>query len=684
MAGENMRLLWISLLSWAAITFLIVTYIMLTMNRNDRIGWLNKKLLKSRKAPEKELIEHKRTEEGKDKLVDDMEEQARRFNCLYGISKLAEQPNIPLEEVLPEAAKLISAAWQYPGITCARITFEGKKYQTDNFRSTEWGRSEDIDLNGEKAGTVEVYYTKQKPDCDKGPFLQKERGLLETLAKQLGKIIERNRLDEHIRKFSYAIEQSPVSIIIIDTDGKIEYVNPKYTQVTGYSFTDVHGQNLCALKLGMSSSEEYAEIWKTITSGNEWHGEFKSEKKNGELFWEYTSISPIKNEHGEITRYLSVKEDITRRKEIENQLKQIQTAVNDATDAILITNQKGEVVYINPAFGNLFKYSSEGADTIEFSSIFIDPKIAVGIYRGSLNGDTWTGEARMVSSSGRTFPAFLRSTPITDDRQNNLGVLFIINDITELKDAERRQGKLLKEVESVNDELRNFAYIVSHDLKAPLRGISTLASWLSEDCAEALGDQGKDKMALLQSRVGRMHDLIEGILQYSRVGRIKEDMVEINLNEVVSDVIDTIAPPDNISITIENELPLIIAEKTRAIQLFQNLLSNAIKYMDKPQGQVGISCVEDGEYWRFGVADNGPGIEEKHFERIFQIFQTVSDQHSFESTGVGLSVVKKIVDLYGGTVWVESEVGNGSVFYFTLPKLERRIENAQLETNTAC
>lgn len=383
---------------------------------------------------------------------------------------------------------------------------------------------------------------------------------------------------------------------------------------------------------------------------------------------------------------MSRNDRIGQLKEIENQLKQIQAAVNDATDAILITSQKGEVIYINSAFRNLFKYSSEGVDTIEFSSIFIDPKIAVGIYRGSLNGDIWTGESRMVSSSGRTFPAFLRSTPITDDRQNNLGVLFIINDITELKDAERRQGKLLKEVESVNDELRNFAYIVSHDLKAPLRGISSLASWLSEDCAEALGDQGKDKLALLQSRVGRMHDLIEGILQYSRVSWTKEDidMVEINLNEVVSDVIDTIAPPDNISITIENELPLIIAEKTRTIQLFQNLLSNAIKYMDKPQGQVRISCVEDAEYWKFGVADNGPGIEEKHFERIFQIFQTVSDQHSFESTGVGLSVVKKIVDLYGGTVWVESEVGNGSVFYFTLPKLERRIENAQLETNTAC
>ena len=240
-------------------------------------------------------------------------------------------------------------------------------------------------------------------------------------------------------------------------------------------------------------------------------------------------------------------------------------------------------------------------------------------------------------------------------------------DITEIKEAEKRQAKLLEQVESVNDELKSFAYIISHDLKAPLRGISSLANWLSDDYRDALGNDGKQQMDLLKSRVGRMQDLIDGVLQYSRVGRVKEDIVDIELNQVIPEVIDLLAAPKNISITVDDDLPVISAEKTRISQLFQNILSNSIKYMDKPEGQIRIGCVEDGNNWRFSLSDNGPGIEEKHFEKIFQIFQTISDSDSYESTGVGLSVVKKIVEVYGGSIWVESEVGNGCTFYFKLP-----------------
>ncbi len=234
--------------------------------------------------------------------------------------------------------------------------------------------------------------------------------------------------------------------------------------------------------------------------------------------------------------------------------------------------------------------------------------------------------------------------------------------------AELAQMQLLGEIESANKELTNFAYIISHDLKAPLRGISTLANWLSEDYSNALEDKGKEQLSLLKTRVKRMHDLIEGVLQYSRVGRVKDDLVEVDLNELMPEVIDMVTIPDNISIEVENNLPVIKAESTRIIQLFQNLLSNAVKYMDKPQGQIHVGCIEGGDNWLFSVSDNGPGIEEKHFEKIFQIFQTVSDSDSYESTGVGLSVVKKIVELYGGSIWVESEVGNGCTFYFKLPK----------------
>jgi signal transduction histidine kinase len=147
-----------------------------------------------------------------------------------------------------------------------------------------------------------------------------------------------------------------------------------------------------------------------------------------------------------------------------------------------------------------------------------------------------------------------------------------------------------------------------------------------------------------------------------------------------------VAPPDNIKVTIENELPTIKSEETRIMQVFQNLISNAVKYMDKPNGTIKIGCAEENGFWKFSVADNGPGIEEQHFERIFKIFQTLNSQDNFESTGIGLTVIKKIVEMYGGKIWVESEVGQGSTFYFTLPKSEleeEEIEDEKLQVNIA-
>jgi len=246
-------------------------------------------------------------------------------------------------------------------------------------------------------------------------------------------------------------------------------------------------------------------------------------------------------------------------------------------------------------------------------------------------------------------------------------IIAVARDITERKQAEQRQTKLLDELENVNRELKDFAYIVSHDLKAPLRGIKTLVDWITTDYADKLDDEGKEQMKLLISRVDRMHNLIDGILQYSRVGRVKEQKVVVNLNELVSEVIDMLSPPKNITITVENEMPTIKCERTRIMQVFQNLLSNAVKFMNKPQGKIKISYADENDFWKFGVSDNGPGIEEKYFEKIFQIFQTLTPRDEFESTGIGLTITKKIVELYGGRIWVESEVGNGSTFFFTLP-----------------
>ena len=252
-----------------------------------------------------------------------------------------------------------------------------------------------------------------------------------------------------------------------------------------------------------------------------------------------------------------------------------------------------------------------------------------------------------------------------------------------VKERTEKQTELLIKVDNINKELKDFASIVSHDLKAPLRGIKSLATWILDDCSDKLTEQGKEQMNLLLGRVERMYNLIDAVLQYSRIGRTEEKTVQVNLNDFVPELIDMLVPPENVSITIENTMPVTECAETHIMQLFQNLLSNAIKYMDKPQGQIKIGCVEEDCFWKFSINDNGPGIEEKHSENIFKMFQTLSVSEESEGTGVGLTIAKKIVELYGGKIWVESKIGSGSTFFFTLPKQEMGVINAKLEANIA-
>ena len=241
-------------------------------------------------------------------------------------------------------------------------------------------------------------------------------------------------------------------------------------------------------------------------------------------------------------------------------------------------------------------------------------------------------------------------------------------EIVQRKQAEDRVTQRTTELEAANNELREFAYVVSHDLKAPLRAVSQLASWISTDHADSLNEDGQEMLGLLLGRLDRMHNLVEGILQYSRIGRVKESVTEVDLSQLVAEVIDLLAPPDNVNVIVETSLPTIRFEPTRAAQLIQNLISNGIKFMDKPQGEIRIACEDAGTDWRFSVADNGPGISAKYHEKIFQIFQTLTARDEFESTGIGLAVVKKIVDMGRGEIWLESEEGGGTTFFFTLPK----------------
>jgi len=249
----------------------------------------------------------------------------------------------------------------------------------------------------------------------------------------------------------------------------------------------------------------------------------------------------------------------------------------------------------------------------------------------------------------------------------NMTLLTFMN-ITERKRLEAEQIRMIHELESANEELNNFAYVISHDLKAPLRAIGSLADWIVTDQRDKLDAEGQEHLRLLIQRVRRMNDLIDGVLRYSRIGRLHEAVVAIDINELVHEVIDSLAPPAQIVVTVAPGLPTFQAERTAIQQVLQNLIANAIRYLDKPQGRIEIDCTSQGESWRFSVTDNGPGIEARHYERIFQLFQTLNPRDRVESTGVGLAIVKKIVEQCGGQVGIESTPGQGSTFFFTLPQ----------------
>jgi light-regulated signal transduction histidine kinase (bacteriophytochrome) len=235
------------------------------------------------------------------------------------------------------------------------------------------------------------------------------------------------------------------------------------------------------------------------------------------------------------------------------------------------------------------------------------------------------------------------------------------------KDAESKLISNLKNLEKSNKELDQFAYVVSHDLKAPLRAIASLADWIEEDLEDKITKESKANLELLSGRVLRMESLIHGILAYSKAGKNKGELKIINLNELMFEVVDSINPSSNIRVNIQPNLPLIESEKTKLLQVLGNLISNAVKYMDKPNGIININYLDLEGMCQFSIEDNGPGIEKEYHNKIFVIFQTLSARDEIESTGIGLSIVKKIIEDQGGKIWVESELGKGSKFIFTWP-----------------
>lgn len=253
----------------------------------------------------------------------------------------------------------------------------------------------------------------------------------------------------------------------------------------------------------------------------------------------------------------------------------------------------------------------------------------------------------------------------TDD---GLAVLAAITDITERVRTSQTMAEHQRELERSNKELATYAHVASHDLKSPLRGIVQLANWIEEDLQSESFDTIPGHMELLRSRIRRMENLLDDLLAYSHAGRVRGGMVHVDMGRLARELFELQSPPPGLELVLVGDLPEFITLAAPLEQVLRNLFSNAIKHHDRPAGRIEVSCsATDDGFWAFVVTDDGPGIPPKYHERVFEMFQTLRPRDEVEGSGMGLALVKKIVETDGGTITIASDGVRGCSMRFTWP-----------------
>jgi signal transduction histidine kinase len=240
--------------------------------------------------------------------------------------------------------------------------------------------------------------------------------------------------------------------------------------------------------------------------------------------------------------------------------------------------------------------------------------------------------------------------------------------LEKVTEQEQTLREYTERLEQAHQNLQRFAFVVSHDLKAPLRAIGNLAIWIGEAIEGNALHELPEYLGLLRNRVQRMEGLVEGILQYHRAGRERRELELVDLRAMLHELHETIFAALPCTLTIDPSLPVLFCCRTAMYQIFSNLFSNVLKYGRGAECGVEIKYEEMPHYYKLGVRDHGPGIDPRHHERIFEIFQTLQSKDDDESSGIGLSIVRRIAEEAGGTAWVESQLGHGATFWFTWPK----------------
>jgi len=396
---------------------------------------------------------------------------------------------------------------------------------------------------------------------------------------------------------------------------------------------------------------------------------------NGAVTWASTSKMPLRDRSGKIIGTFGVSRDISIRKSQEASIREKNNILNAITTNMPVVvyryrlNEGVTSLYGNPKLVPVFEKS-------KIVKLGISEGIPFLISKNAFQRDAYIHFQTTNANAGeeRYFDNFVFNHEADSDEYIGFAL-----DITNHKTIQQTLKRNSKKLEKTNEELNQFSYIVSHDLKAPLRALTNLSEWIEEDLRDFENEDVKNNLKLMRGRVRRMENLINGILAYSRVSRTQISLQEINVSKLVHDVVESLAIPDRFKVTIADNLPTIVYPAVNLEQIFSNLLSNAVKYHDKSSGNIGVTYSASEDFHEFRVSDDGPGIGKEYHEKIFQIFQTLQSRDSLESTGIGLTIVKKIVEELGGAISVQSEIGHGTTFCFSIPKNIRLNSN---QTNT--
>lgn len=359
----------------------------------------------------------------------------------------------------------------------------------------------------------------------------------------------------------------------------------------------------------------------------------------------------------------------TYSKSLEIQKQKYYSIIANMHLGLVEVNNNDEILMVNQSFTEMSGYTEDellGKVGAEMIAIEGGADLIKAENEKRIKGKSNSYEVKVKTKNGDVRYWLISGAPNYDLNGNVVGSIGVHLDITDLKSLQLQKENLLAKLERSNNELQEYAHIVSHDLKSPLRSIDALVSWLKEDNKGKLDDTSLKNFDLIEGTLEKMEQLITDILDYSSIETDTNEKDIVDLNKIVNDLTTILYIPDHISVRLINTLPMINGDGIKLQQLFQNLISNAAKFIDKEQGFIDIDVEDLKSHYKFSIQDNGMGIDKKFHDKIFKIFHSLNK--SKDSTGIGLSIVKKIVNLHEGRIWLESEPNVGTTFYFTLKK----------------